>query len=181
MATVITFRWITCTHHLCFCHFWLSPAAHPLHGATLQFNWKQVVVQKAITHLGCASLLWDTGRLLLSGLTDLNKRVWAQETQSLQGRFFLRQILGHVSRRDAGIRSIETGLCSLQHNREGIASKILTKILPGLHKSLPVVWHHLYLLTFRHAARPMCWSSSLRSLKRTGWWMGLQCLFTSVW
>lgn len=102
--------WITCTHHLCFCHFWLSPAAHPLHGATLQFNWKQVVVQKAITHLGCASLLWDTGRLLLSGLTDLSKRVWAQEAQSLQGRFFLRQILGHVSRRDAGIRSIETGL-----------------------------------------------------------------------
>lgn len=139
MATVITFRWITCAHHLCFCHFWLSSAAHPPRGATLQFNWKQVVVQKEITHLGCTSLLWDPGRLLLSGLTDLNMMVWAQEAQSLQGRSILRQILSHVSLRDAGIRNIETGLCSFQYSREGIASKILTKNLPGLHKSLPVV------------------------------------------
>lgn len=77
MATVITFRWITCAHHLCFCHFWLSSAAHPPRGATLQFNWKQVVVQKEITHLGCTSLLWDPGRLLLSSLTDLNMMIWA--------------------------------------------------------------------------------------------------------
>lgn len=82
MATVITFRWITRTHSLWFCQFWLSPAAHPSHVATLHFNWKQVEVQKAITHLGSPSLLWDPGQLLLSGLTDLNMMVWAQEARA---------------------------------------------------------------------------------------------------
>lgn len=86
----------------------------------------------------------------------------------------------HLSEMQA-LETLMTGLCSLQYNGEGIASKILPKSFRGfINPFLQSDTICIYWL-LGHATRPMCWSSSLRSLKRTGWWMGLQCLFTSVW